>query len=45
MCVQYWPAANNVEEEYGGIGVKITKEESLANSTVRRIQLRKGVSI
>jgi len=41
MCVQYWPAAKNREEVYGGVGVTVESEEQLANFMIRTIRLRK----
>ena len=41
MCVQYWPAAKNREEVYGGVGVTVETEEQLANFMIRTIRLRK----
>lgn len=41
MCVQYWPAAKNREEVYGGVGVTVEVEEQLANFMIRTIRLRK----
>ena len=35
MCVQYWPAAKNREEVYGGVGVTVETEEQLANFMIR----------
>ena len=35
MCVQYWPAAKNREEVYGGVGVTVESEEQLANFMIR----------
>lgn len=49
MCVQYWPPNTDKDEEYGGIGVSVLKEEELANFHIRTIKLwkkdDKGVSI
>ena len=41
MCVQYWPASKDKDEEYGGIGVSVLKEEELANFHIRTIRLYK----
>ncbi|XP_015175080.1 PREDICTED: receptor-type tyrosine-protein phosphatase U isoform X2 [Polistes dominula] len=41
MCVQYWPASKDKDEEYGGIGVSILQEEQLANFHIRTIKLYK----
>jgi len=41
MCVQYWPAAKNREEVYGGVGITVEQEEQLANFMIRTIRLRK----
>jgi len=41
MCVQYWPAAKNREEVYGGVGITVEAEEQLANFMIRTIRLRK----
>jgi len=41
MCVQYWPAAKNREEIYGGVGITVEQEEQLANFMIRTIRLRK----
>lgn len=41
MCVQYWPASKEKDEEYGGIGVSVLKEEELANFHIRTIKLYK----
>eukprot|EP00092_Neocalanus_flemingeri_P000996 GFUD01001063.1.p1 GENE.GFUD01001063.1~~GFUD01001063.1.p1 ORF type:complete len:786 (-),score=160.08 GFUD01001063.1:498-2855(-) len=41
MCVQYWPAAKNREEVYGGVGITVELEEQLANFMIRTIRLRK----
>ncbi|KAL6255332.1 hypothetical protein P5V15_013671, partial [Pogonomyrmex californicus] len=41
MCVQYWPASKEKDEEYGGIGVSVLKEEELANFHIRTIRLYK----
>lgn len=41
MCVQYWPASKDKDEEYGGIGVSVLKEEELANFHIRTIKLYK----
>lgn len=41
MCVQYWPASKEKDEEYGGIGVSILQEEQLANFHIRTIKLYK----
>lgn len=41
MCVQYWPANKEKDEEYGGIGVSVLKEEELANFHIRTIRLYK----
>ncbi|XP_043516213.1 receptor-type tyrosine-protein phosphatase kappa-like [Frieseomelitta varia] len=41
MCVQYWPASKDKDEEYGGIGVSVMKEEELANFHIRTIRLYK----
>jgi len=41
MCVQYWPANKEKDEEYGGIGVSVLKEEELANFHIRTIKLYK----
>lgn len=41
MCVQYWPAAKNREEVYGGVGITVEHEEQLANFMIRNIRLRK----
>jgi hypothetical protein len=38
MCVQYWPAAKNREEVYGGVGVTVEVEEQLANFMIRTIR-------
>jgi hypothetical protein len=38
MCVQYWPAAKNREEIYGGVGVTVEVEEQLANFMIRTIR-------
>jgi protein tyrosine phosphatase len=35
MCVQYWPAAKNREEVYGGVGITVESEEQLANFMIR----------
>ena len=37
MCVQYWPAAKNREEVYGGVGVTVETEEQLANFMIRSL--------
>ena len=37
MCVQYWPAAKNREEVYGGVGVTVETEEQLANFMIRLV--------
>ena len=34
-CVQYWPAAKNREEVYGGVGITVESEEQLANFMIR----------
>ncbi|KAK0094149.1 hypothetical protein PV326_011718 [Microctonus aethiopoides] len=39
MCVQYWPANKDKDENYGGIGVSVLKEEELANFHIRTIKL------
>ena len=39
MCVQYWPAAKNREEVYGGVGVTVESEEQLANFMIRNIDI------
>jgi len=41
MCVQYWPAAKNREEVYGGVGITVEVDEQLANFMIRTIRLRK----
>ena len=41
MCVQYWPAGRDREEEYSGVGVTVENEEQLANFMIRTIRLRK----
>lgn len=41
MCVQYWPASKEKDEEYGGIGVSVLAEEELANFHIRTIKLYK----
>lgn len=41
MCVQYWPASKDKDEEYGGIGVSVLKEEEFANFHIRTIKLYK----
>ncbi|CAD6227442.1 GSCOCG00001126001-RA-CDS, partial [Cotesia congregata] len=41
MCVQYWPANKDKDEEYGGICVSVLKEEELANFHIRTIKLYK----
>jgi len=41
MCVQYWPAAKNREEVYGGVGITVESEEQLANFMIRTIRLSK----
>jgi len=41
MCVQYWPAAKNREEIYGGVGITVEVDEQLANFMIRTIRLRK----
>ncbi|KAL1502113.1 hypothetical protein ABEB36_007306 [Hypothenemus hampei] len=41
MCVQYWPASNDLEETYGGIHIKVTQEEELANFRIRTFRLYK----
>ncbi|XP_044020892.1 receptor-type tyrosine-protein phosphatase kappa [Aphidius gifuensis] len=41
MCVQYWPPNTDKDEEYGGIGVSVLKEEELANFHIRTIKLWK----
>ena len=41
MCVQYWPPNTEKNEEYGGIGVSVLKEEELANFHIRTIKLYK----
>merc|ERR1712130_300616 len=41
MCVQYWPAAKNREEVYGGVGITVESEEQLANFMIRTIRLNK----
>ena len=41
MCVQYWPANKDKDEEYGGIGVSVLKEEEFANFHIRSIKLYK----
>ena len=38
MCVQYWPAAKNREEVYGGVGITVEHEEQLANFMIRTIK-------
>ena len=38
MCVQYWPAAKNREEVYGGVGITVEQEEQLANFMIRTIR-------
>ena len=38
MCVQYWPAAKNREEIYGGVGITVESEEQLANFMIRNPQ-------
>ena len=38
MCVQYWPAAKNREEIYGGVGITVEQEEQLANFMIRTIR-------
>merc|ERR1712106_1196930 len=38
---QYWPAAKNREEIYGGVGITVETEEQLANFMIRTIKLRK----
>jgi protein tyrosine phosphatase len=43
MCVQYWPAAKNREEVYGGVGITVEHEEQLANFMIRTIKLRRGM--
>jgi len=42
MCVQYWPAGRDREEEYSGVGVTVENEEQLANFMIRTIRLRKN---
>lgn len=39
--MQYWPASKDKDEEYGGIGVSVLKEEELANFHIRTIKLYK----
>lgn len=39
--MQYWPASKEKDEEYGGIGVSVLKEEELANFHIRTIKLYK----
>lgn len=41
MCVQYWPASNDLEETYGGIHLKVIQEEELANFRIRTFRLYK----
>lgn len=41
MCVQYWPASNELEETYGGIHIKVIQEEELANFRIRNFRLYK----
>lgn len=41
MCVQYWPASNELEETYGGIHIKVIQEEELANFRIRTFRLYK----
>jgi hypothetical protein len=41
MCMQYWPANKDKDEDYGGIGVSVLKEEELANFHIRTIKLYK----
>lgn len=41
MCVQYWPASKELEENYGGISVTIMQEEELANFHIRTFRLAK----
>lgn len=47
--MQYWPPNKDKDEEYGGIGVSVLKEEELANFHIRTIKLWKkdenGVSM
>ena len=46
MCVQYWPAAKNREEVYGGVGVTVETEEQLANFMIRyETCLAQGVTV
>ena len=33
--MQYWPAAKNREEVYGGVGITVESEEQLANFMIR----------
>lgn len=39
--MQYWPASKDKDEDYGGIGVSVLKEEELANFHIRTIRLYK----
>ena len=41
-CVQYWPAAKNREEVYGGVGITVESEEQLANFMIRWRGAREG---
>ncbi|KAK9731007.1 Protein-tyrosine phosphatase [Popillia japonica] len=41
MCVQYWPANMELEEIYGGITIKVTQEEELANFRIRTFKLHR----
>lgn len=41
MCVQYWPAAKELDETYGGITISVLDEEELAHFHIRTFRLSK----
>lgn len=41
MCVQYWPASRERDENYGDLWLGIAKEEQLANFHIRTFHLYK----
>jgi hypothetical protein len=41
MCVQYWPASKDKDENYEDLHIGIIKEEELANYCVRTFRIYK----